>query len=74
MLRNMYIIDTNVFVNCPDIINKIGKAYKIIIPSTIFEELDKLKKEGIDKNMFCICNQLLLNILWVISQKYGHNL
>ena len=23
---------------------------------------------------FCICNQLLLNILRVISQKYGHNL
>ena len=48
--ENIYIIDTNVFVNCPDIISKIGKKYKIIIPSTVLEELDKLKiKEGIDK-------------------------
>lgn len=41
--ENIYIIDTNVFVNCPDIISKIGKKYKIIIPSTVLEELDKLK-------------------------------
>lgn len=48
--ENIYIIDTNVFVSCPDIINKIGKKYKIIIPSTVLEELDKLKmKDGIDK-------------------------
>lgn len=48
--ENIYIIDTNVFVNCPDVISKIGKKYKIIIPSTVLEELDKLKiKEGIDK-------------------------
>ena len=47
---NIYIIDTNVFVNCPDIISKIGSQYKVIIPTTVLEELDKLKlKADIDK-------------------------
>lgn len=48
--ENIYIIDTNVFVNCPDIISKIGPRYRIIIPSTVLEELDKLKlKDSVDK-------------------------
>lgn len=48
--ENIYIIDTNIFVNCPDIISKIGNQYKIIIPATVLEELDKLKlKAEIDK-------------------------
>lgn len=48
--ENIYIIDTNVFVNCPDIISRIGSKYKIVIPAKVLEELDKLKlKEGIDK-------------------------
>lgn len=48
--ENIYIIDTNVFVNCPDIISRIGSKYKIIIPSTVLEELDKLKlKDSVDK-------------------------
>lgn len=67
-IENIYIIDTNVFVNCPDIINKIGKAYKIIIPSTIFEELDKLKKEGIDKN---ILSKATKNISVAFTQLYS---
>lgn len=47
----IYIIDTNVFVNCPDIISRIGNQCKIIVPAKVLEELDKLKlKEGIDKN------------------------
>ncbi|MBR5831032.1 MAG: AAA family ATPase [Bacteroidales bacterium] len=45
-----YIIDTNVFVNCPDIISLIGNKHKILIPSKVLEELDKLKlKLDIDK-------------------------
>lgn len=49
--ENIYIIDTNVFVKCPDIINKIGRIYTILIPATVLEELDKLKlKPTIDKN------------------------
>ena len=48
--ENIYIIDTNVFVNCPNIISRIGNKYKIVIPAKVLEELDKLKlKNGIDK-------------------------
>jgi DNA replication ATP-dependent helicase Dna2 len=48
--ENIYIIDTNVFVNYPDIISRIGNKYKIVIPAKVLEELDKLKlKEDIDK-------------------------
>ena len=48
--ENIYIIDTNVFVNCPNIISKIGNKYKVIIPAKVLEELDKLKlKADIDK-------------------------
>lgn len=50
-IENVYIIDTNVFVKCPDIISKIGKAYTIVIPSTVLEELDKLKlKKSVDQS------------------------
>lgn len=49
--ENIYIIDTNVFVNCPNIIERIGHKYKVIIPAKVLEELDKLKlKNNIDKN------------------------
>lgn len=48
--ENIYVIDTNVFVNCPDIISRIGKEYKIVIPAKVLEELDKLKlSKDIDK-------------------------
>lgn len=48
--ENIYIIDTNVFVHCPNIIGKIGHKYKIVVPAKVLEELDKLKlKESIDK-------------------------
>lgn len=40
--ENIFIIDTNVFVKCPTIISKIGK-YKVVIPTTVLEELDSLK-------------------------------
>lgn len=41
--KNYYIIDTNVFVNCPDILNKIGKEYPIILSAKVTDELDKMK-------------------------------
>ena len=67
--ENIYIIDTNVFVNCPDIINKIGKKYKIIIPSTVLEELDKLKiKDGVDK---IILSKAAKNISLAFTQQYS---
>lgn len=47
--ENIFIIDTNVFVKCPTIISKVGK-YKVVIPTTVLEELDHLKlKQSIDK-------------------------
>lgn len=47
--ENIFIIDTNVFVKCPTIISKVGK-YKVVIPTTVLEELDRLKlKQSIDK-------------------------
>ena len=35
--KNYYIIDTNVFVDCPDVINKIDKKYPIILWRIIFK-------------------------------------
>lgn len=47
--ENIFIIDTNVFVKCPTIISKVGK-HKVVIPTTVLEELDRLKlKQSIDK-------------------------
>lgn len=40
---NIYIIDTNVFVDYPDIISKIDKKYQIILSAKVIDELDKLK-------------------------------
>lgn len=41
--ENLYIIDTNVFVDCPDIISKIDKKYQVILSAKVIDELDKLK-------------------------------
>lgn len=41
--RNIYIIDTNVFVNCPDIISKIDEKYMVVLSAKVIDELDKLK-------------------------------
>lgn len=41
--KNYYIIDTNVFVNYPDIINKIDRKYPIILSAKVTDELDRLK-------------------------------
>jgi DNA replication ATP-dependent helicase Dna2 len=41
--ENIYIIDTNVFVDCPDIISKIDKKYQVILSAKVIDELDKLK-------------------------------
>lgn len=56
-----YIIDTNVFVECPDICNKIDKGCLIILSAKVIDELDKLKntlegsnKENAKKALSCI--------------------
>jgi rRNA-processing protein FCF1 len=40
---NIYIIDTNVFVDFPFIITKIEQKYPIILSAKVLDELDKLK-------------------------------
>ena len=41
--KNIYIIDTNVFVNYPDIISKIDSKCSVILSAKVIDELDKLK-------------------------------
>lgn len=41
--KNYYIIDTNVFVNYPDIITRIDKKYPVILSAKVTDELDKMK-------------------------------
>ena len=67
--ENIYIIDTNVFVNCPDIISRIGNKYKIVIPAKVLEELDKLKlKADIDKKNL---NEAAKNINTAFVEHYS---
>jgi DNA replication ATP-dependent helicase Dna2 len=40
---NIYIIDTNVFVEQPDIISKIDKKYQVVLSAKVIDELDSLK-------------------------------
>lgn len=41
--ENIYIIDTNVFVDQPGIISKIDKQYQVVLSAKVIDELDKLK-------------------------------
>ena len=41
--QETFIIDTNVFVDCPDILNRINPNMQIIISAKVVDELDKLK-------------------------------
>jgi DNA replication ATP-dependent helicase Dna2 len=41
--ENLYIIDTNVFVDQPDIISKIEHKYSIVLSAKVIDELDYLK-------------------------------
>jgi rRNA-processing protein FCF1 len=43
--KNLYIIDTNVFVDYPDIISKISKEYPVILSAKVIDELDNLKSK-----------------------------
>lgn len=64
-----YVIDTNVFVECPDIINKIGNKNKIIIPAKVLDELDKLKlKPETDKQKL---NKASRNIAEAFTKKFS---
>jgi rRNA-processing protein FCF1 len=41
--ENIYIIDTNVFVDYPDIISKVDQKYSIVLSAKVIDELDYLK-------------------------------
>jgi rRNA-processing protein FCF1 len=41
--ENIYIIDTNVFVDQPDIISKIDNQYSVVLSAKVIDELDYLK-------------------------------
>jgi rRNA-processing protein FCF1 len=41
--KNIYIIDTNVFVDHPEIISKIDNKYSIVLSAKVIDELDYLK-------------------------------
>ncbi|EAZ83055.1 PIN domain-containing protein [Algoriphagus machipongonensis] len=41
--NNYYLIDTNVFIDEPEIISKIDKKYPIILSAKVLDELDSLK-------------------------------
>lgn len=41
--QNYYVIDTNVFVNCPEVISKVDPKYPVILSAKVVDELDKLK-------------------------------
>lgn len=41
--ENIYIIDTNVFVDQPDIISKIDQKYSVVLSAKVIDELDYLK-------------------------------
>src|SRR5699024_4880596 len=43
--ENLYIIDTNVFIDYPDIISKINKEYPVILSAKVIDELDNLKSK-----------------------------
>ena len=41
--ENIYIIDTNVFVDYPDVISKIDQKFSIVLSAKVIDELDYLK-------------------------------
>lgn len=43
--ENLYIIDTNVFIDFPEIISKIDKKYPVILSAKVIDELDNLKSK-----------------------------
>lgn len=56
--ENIYIIDTNVFVDQPDVISKIDKKYRIVLSAKVIDELDNLKSKLDDKGKMNVQNAL----------------
>lgn len=63
LLAKTYIIDTNIFIEEPEIIEKIDKKHKIVLSAKVTDELDNLKrnkdiKENASKALKLINQQL----------------
>jgi rRNA-processing protein FCF1 len=65
LLAKHYIIDTNVFVDCPEILSKIDIKHNVVLSARVVDELDKLKcklkgeaKENVDKALKLINQKL----------------
>jgi DNA replication ATP-dependent helicase Dna2 len=41
--RNIYVIDTNVFIDFPEVLSKIDKQHEIALAAKVLDELDKMK-------------------------------
>ncbi len=42
--ENIYIIDTNVFLDQPEIISKIDHKYSVVLSAKVIDELDKFEE------------------------------
>lgn len=67
--KNYYIIDTNVFVRCPDIIRRIDVSYPIILSAKVTDELDKMKIKLDDRG-----KQNAENALRLLNNETAHRL
>ena len=63
-----FIIDTNVFYDCPDVLSRIGAPDSAVIPNMVLEELDNLKLKGKDRVKL---NQASRNISDAIEKSFA---
>lgn len=69
--KNYYIIDTNVFVDCPEVISKVDKKYPVILSAKVTDELDKMKikldeqkKKNAEKALWNLNNEKTHEIIY----------
>ena len=69
--KNYYIIDTNVFIDCPDVISKVDKKYPVILSAKVTDELDKMKikldeqkKKNAEKALWQLNNEKAHELLY----------
>lgn len=72
--KNFYIIDTNIFVNCPDILSRIDKKYPVILSAKVTDELDKMKiklnnedRRNAEKALRCLNNETQHEVIYELA-------
>ena len=72
--KNYYIIDTNVFVDYPDVISKVDKTYPVILSAKVTDELDKMKikldekkKKNAEKALWNLNNENAHEIIYELA-------